>query len=968
MAFANLFTGLSAVDEDVGSPGHTAFAHRNKSDMGKRGNARKRKTQSERTGPDKKKCYQPQTSRTYNTKYFKDGDNMQNTDSEPASSGFTKEVMHNNEAGRNNMYHKGLKAKNNFHMGHQQQWKKKTEEHKNQRKWKHKGRHIDGGGWHQTRATARMGRRDGKRNDNRQDVLMKRTRFMTEEFKDMNALLLDGRLLCRHFLWGRCIKGDNCQLEHIQGYNDLFKEPCKFYIQGLCAKGESCPYMHKSIPCKFFHKKGKCSQGEDCKFSHEPLNEITERLLDEALKRENDLYELAKKAEQESSGPPTNTDGPEITEENQTPDILIQPLRPNFYNSGEMTAEQEALLCKTEHLSDITETAVPPQASDSAQPHSPLLTNLNHEEPVCYSVEAVLGPQLFKPFPSFFTTPGSQESAPLSVAQTSSDSTSGSADQNELPNSVNVVKSCKSVRNSTSGHIPAPPAPHNVSFTSKTAFEELADPWVRRNTVNKSKEQMLNSKNEGLLPFAPPKGKSLTFTPKHPRQLKPHLSALASNSEASVKPLCPSSGFSEFRGRASVPAEPVTSSAKTNDSGNSVSHHFAAKQPTGHSKMTQYFTDTTAEGSSKMAHCGGLSVGCNQTQKSSFCSLFASPVTDGLEPTPDFVTACPQGFYQSSCPSLQPEDARHKNIDVKTNKASAFLSLFAAPLSAAPDPCGQSADYTSHLSDSKQRASNSSSPLSPPVKTVVKQTSHRPTPPKYSLSPKNKNKKDLAEPVNQPAKQQVSPVCSHVSVSATSSSSTPCGDSVDPSTTQAQQQLPDISPLKASANSVLKTLFLSLSPYQQDGEQQDSVQIIVSSESETKDKSSMGCVIVKQQQKSKKRRQKQRLKTQSSHQQSTERTVASSTGCQPSFQTSLISVESAVRSSLSSPVATEPQVRQSGTHNLPFKPVVQLMQHHTRPRLRNTSQEEKQVNGNVAVTPLKDLFKTLDTTVFHFGH
>lgn len=47
----------------------------------------------------------------------------------------------------------------------------------------------------------------------------------------------------------------------------------------------------------------------------------------QALKRDNDLYELAKKAEQESSGQPANTDESEILEANTTPDILLQPLR-----------------------------------------------------------------------------------------------------------------------------------------------------------------------------------------------------------------------------------------------------------------------------------------------------------------------------------------------------------------------------------------------------------------------------------------------------------------------------------------------------------------------------------------------------------------------------------------------------------------------------------------------------------------
>lgn len=47
----------------------------------------------------------------------------------------------------------------------------------------------------------------------------------------------------------------------------------------------------------------------------------------QALKRENDLYELAKKAEQEPSGQPANTDESEMIDANRIPDILTLPLR-----------------------------------------------------------------------------------------------------------------------------------------------------------------------------------------------------------------------------------------------------------------------------------------------------------------------------------------------------------------------------------------------------------------------------------------------------------------------------------------------------------------------------------------------------------------------------------------------------------------------------------------------------------------
>ncbi|TWW59788.1 hypothetical protein D4764_06G0013180 [Takifugu flavidus] len=138
-----------------------------------------------------------------------------------------------------------------------------------QKKLNQRGRRVPRGGGRESRV-----RRPGAD----AAVRGKQARFMTQEFKEQNALMVDGRLLCRHFLWGRCIKargfcrrsdrsrchsdlwdgnagilkapvcswlqGDGCQLEHVQGHNDLIKELCKFYVQGFCSKGHDCPYMH----------------------------------------------------------------------------------------------------------------------------------------------------------------------------------------------------------------------------------------------------------------------------------------------------------------------------------------------------------------------------------------------------------------------------------------------------------------------------------------------------------------------------------------------------------------------------------------------------------------------------------------------------------------------------------------------------------------------------------------------------
>ncbi|TNN44245.1 Zinc finger CCCH domain-containing protein 6 [Liparis tanakae] len=239
----------------------------------------------------------------------------------------------------------------------------------------------------------------------------------------------------------------DCQLEHVEGHNDLLKEVCKFYVQGFCSKGASCPYMHHILDTP-----RRCHHGVDCKFSHRPLDDVTKPLLQETLKRDEDFYELTKqKAEPEPPAPPENADESEVTEASVTPEILLQPLRPNFYNSG--GAEEAESRQSEEPPADP-----PPPAAAAAQP----VRSPDPEEPVCYSVAAVLGPQLFKPFPSFFTTPLSQES-----------SSSVSSNPSQAPYSVDaVLRSCKSVETSTFRHAPA----HAMSYTPRADPEDIAAP------------------------------------------------------------------------------------------------------------------------------------------------------------------------------------------------------------------------------------------------------------------------------------------------------------------------------------------------------------------------------------------------------------------------------------------------------------------------------------------------------------
>ncbi|KFP29367.1 Zinc finger CCCH domain-containing protein 6, partial [Colius striatus] len=116
---------------------------------------------------------------------------------------------------------------------------------------------------------------------------------MSQEFINQHTVEHKGKQICKYFLEGRCIKGEQCKFDH-DAEIEKKKEICKFYIQGYCTKGENCIYLHNKMslcweslthcshefPCKFYHTGAKCYQGDKCKFSHAPLTAETKELLD----------------------------------------------------------------------------------------------------------------------------------------------------------------------------------------------------------------------------------------------------------------------------------------------------------------------------------------------------------------------------------------------------------------------------------------------------------------------------------------------------------------------------------------------------------------------------------------------------------------------------------------------------------------------------------------------------------------
>ncbi|XP_051503784.1 zinc finger CCCH domain-containing protein 6 [Myxocyprinus asiaticus] len=200
-----------------------------------------------------------------------------------------------------------------------------------------------------------------------QPSFQKKRPIMSQEFINQHTVEHNGRHICKYFIEGRCIKGDQCKFEHDNVVPEKKKELCKFYVQGYCTKGDICIYMHNEYPCKFFHTGAKCYQGDNCKFSHEPLTDVTKELLDKILNTEEEnvnedvleLEDLRKHGIAPLPKPPPGvgllpTPGPGSPPDGgkKIPslfEIKVQPtvdlahkiaLRPNFYNSTSPPAGQ----------------------------------------------------------------------------------------------------------------------------------------------------------------------------------------------------------------------------------------------------------------------------------------------------------------------------------------------------------------------------------------------------------------------------------------------------------------------------------------------------------------------------------------------------------------------------------------------------------------------------------------------------
>ncbi|XP_072319412.1 uncharacterized protein [Eucyclogobius newberryi] len=199
MAFSNLFTQLCDLERTVKDP-----SRRNEFKSG-RGCSSKRKPQTMQTGPHVKwRCLQPYAADV--------SDAVRNEDPK------APEDQRFNWA--NNNPRPGVSSDN-------YQYTENADNTHKKKKKKNKGKK-----WRENSARYRKAKREPRKP------------LMSKEFKAQHSMEVDGRLLCIYFLRGKCIKGEECQFEHIEGYNGLIKAACKFYIQGFCLKGKNCPYLH----------------------------------------------------------------------------------------------------------------------------------------------------------------------------------------------------------------------------------------------------------------------------------------------------------------------------------------------------------------------------------------------------------------------------------------------------------------------------------------------------------------------------------------------------------------------------------------------------------------------------------------------------------------------------------------------------------------------------------------------------
>lgn len=385
----------------------------------------------------------------------------------------------------------------------------------------------------------------------------------------------------------------------------------------------------------------------------------------------------------------------------QPESFSVSICRPNFYKSSEDdTTVEESLTSQTDSLKcELTLDSDKPQQVDSVEAHSPPVAKPVSPQPVCYSVEAVLGPQRFKPSTHLFTFPGSKEFAPLSTS-----STSNPTSQTQALYSVDtVLNSFKSVDGSNLGLTRAPYTP-TVSFTPLKTGDDACPP------KNSQAPFLAKEKNEtqekGLTSFTVSNDLISNSWTKpsqaHRDQKQQHRDGwMSSNSTQSCAYKVELDNASnDIKSSASFTSEGV-GFVKQAEKSSTLSRQFSKFSiPTADSQSSlksfsskfAQIKNTSASGAgcnTPLAKCSDSATTDKNTPTRLFQSLFKTPLTENLLPAADSISSLsPHSSAVSSCPASKSTrcQSEHFKPQDKAVAAASSLSFSAAPAVAASAP------------------------------------------------------------------------------------------------------------------------------------------------------------------------------------------------------------------------------------------------------------------------------------------
>lgn len=322
------------------------------------------------------------------------------------------------------------------------------------------------------------------------------------------------------------------------------------------------------------------------------------------------------------------------------------------------TVESETPLCVAEEQADV-ESAV----SDSSEPASAPPSPLNPAEPVCYSVEAVLGTQLSRPLTRLFTASGPKEFNPIY----------SSLSAKQAPIVPSAVKAVLSEYKSTENF-------QVKRFLPEPCSKEVTHPQLRPDTVNEPGLCSNVPQENGVMSVIHTQLDSkrcLNFPLNSGELWKPQTKteppqpSLQAFHEATFEGLsadrCSVNSTTDGVPRSS-PTEPSDSS----DHGNV--HLTVSQKPIETPNELRLGSEEQCSTKNPGVDSGAE---CKKSPQQPFHCLFATPLTE-------LVKSSHQPGLIKSSPTSQSADGRNNQ------PSSSFFSLFAAPLGAPPFPPGRS--------------------------------------------------------------------------------------------------------------------------------------------------------------------------------------------------------------------------------------------------------------------------------------